>query len=340
MGSSSIEWTDFTLNPGIYGCSKFGVGCLNCYAIPTAEGIERKAHGDTPYAGVSDGQDWIAPVRTAPVEEAIRRILSVATAWDGSIRKVFVTSMADFLHESIPLDWIVSCILAMALKTRHIWQVLTKRGHRWPEVAAAVVARLGAWPLNVWTGLSVAHQPDTRLIPYLLAVPGAVRFLSVEPLVGPVDLVAAGALGCTCDGDQCTGLCAFYRGRPAIRDNTRARIDWVIVGGESGPNARPMHPAWARSLRDQCVAAGVPFFFKQWGEWGPGDRRVHRGDARAISARDGRLGEPTFVSLPPKDGGAIYDIEYRGDMALISRIGKKAAGRLLDGREWSEVPHA
>lgn len=339
MGSSSIEWTDFSLNPGIFSCSRFGVGCDHCYAISVAEGIERKAHGDTPYAGVSDGQDWIAPVRVAPIDEAVKRILAVPKRRDGKPRKVFVTSMADFLHESIPLAWIVACIEAMSRKPDHIWQCLTKRGHRWPEVVAVVVARLGAWPANVWAGLSVAHQPDTRLIHHLLKVPAAVRFLSVEPLVGPVDLVAAGALGCTCDANQCTGLCAFYRGCPAIRDNTLARIDWVIVGGESGPNARPMHANWARSLRDQCIAAGVPYFFKQWGEWAPGEWRVHRGDARAISARDGRLGEPTFVSLPPKDGGAINDIEYRDDMAMISRVGKKAAGRLLDGREWSEVPN-
>lgn len=236
MGSSAISWTDHTLNPGIYGCSRFGVGCDHCYAIEAAKGIERKTHGDTLYAGVSDGKDWIAPVRIVPATEAAKRILAVPKRRDGQKRKVFVTSMADFLHESIPLEWIVECIVAMASKPLHIWQVLTKRGHRWPAVAAAVVARLGAWPRNVWAGLSVAHQPDTRLIRHLLEVPG-VRFLSCEPLIGPVELP----------------------------DAVLAGLDWVIVGGESQAGARPMDLAWARSLRDQCQTAGVWFFLKQLG---------------------------------------------------------------------------
>jgi protein gp37 len=281
VAETSIEWTDFTLNPGIYGCSKFGAGCDNCYAIGVAKGLEDKARGiaaknpdapPSPYAGVSDGTDWIGGVRVDPVEKAVARILAVPKARNGAPRRVFVTSMADFLHADVPFDWIVTCIEAMAGKPDHRWQVLTKRGQRWPDVVAAVVERLGFWPHNVWIGLSVAHQPDTRLIKHLasIRVP-AKRFLSIEPLVGPV----------------------------VLEPEHLAALDWIIVGGESGPNARPMHQEWVRSLRDQCQVAKVPFFFKQWGEWAP----------------------------DPISG-----------IGMI-RVGKKRAGRILDGREWSEVPN-
>ena len=313
MAETSIEWTDWTLNPGIYGCDKYGAGCLNCYATLVAKGLEDKARGiaaknpdapPSPYAGVSDGTDWIGGVRVDPVEKAVARILAVPKARNGAPRRVFVTSMADFLHADVPFDWIVTCIEAMAGKPDHRWQVLTKRGQRWPEVSEAVVAKLGGWPRNVWAGLSVAHQPDTRLIPYLLAVPDAVRFLSVEPLVGRVDLTHLDVESCPIS-EKLSPIGAFWINALSGRNTDMGRlcpdvprISWVICGGESGPNARPMHQEWVRSLRDQCVAAGVPFFFKQWGEWAP----------------------------DPISG-----------IGMI-RVGKKRAGRILDGREWSEVP--
>lgn len=274
MAETSIEWTDFSLNPGIYGCTRFGAGCDNCYAIGVAKGLADKARGlgrPTGYEGVSDGTDWTGPVRIDPIEKAVARIMAVPKARNGEPRRVFVTSMADFLHETIPLDWIASCIQAMAAKPDHRWQVLTKRGQRWPEVADAVVAKLGSWPRNVWAGLSVAHQPDTRLIPYLLAVPDAVRFLSVEPLVGPVDLTHLDVESCPISA-KLSPVGAYQINALSGQNTDMGRpcpdvpsIAWVIVGGESGPNARPMDLAWVRSLRDHASQAGVPCFVKQLG---------------------------------------------------------------------------
>jgi protein gp37 len=227
----------------------------------------------------------------------------------------------------------------MALAPQHSFQVLTKR----PERARAYLdrpdARRGAgtsasllsatgryshpdidltkWPLpNVWLGTSVEDQAtaDAR-IPHLLATPAAVRFISAEPLLGTVDLTNAlyfGPGGITMRG---------YLKNPAEPDDFHyhaPKLDWVIVGGESGPGARPMHPDWARSLRDQCRAAGVAFHFKQWGEWIP----------------------TTFDNYPIEEQESD---EIEGRLAVILglpmyRIGKGAAGRILDGRTWDEVP--
>lgn len=347
MAETSIEWTDFSLNPGIYGCSRFGAGCDNCYAIPTAKGLEDKARGiaaknpdapPSPYAGVSDGTDWTGPVRIDPIEKAVARILAVPKARNGKPRRVFVTSMADFLHADVPLDWIVACIEAMAQKPDHRWQVLTKRGQRWPEVSDAVVAKRGGWPRNVWAGLSVAHQPDTVLIKHLIRVPAKVLFLSIEPLVGPVRLDQVGALAG-----------AF----PECRDATR-RL-WVIVGGESGPNARPMHPNWARSLRDQCQLAEVPFFFKQWGAHGPSAVNLTTGlpALRQFDTYGQWVGEAS-TWINERKGDICVDTKGRiltcgadfmrardegaFPVAVLRPQNKSAAGRILDGREWSEVP--
>lgn len=187
---------------------------------------------------------------------------------------------------------------------------------------------------HVWLGVSVEDQKaaDER-IPHLLATPAAVRFVSVEPLLGPVDL--------RCiqherefEVDALTGDHGVYR---PLRGRSGRKLDWVIVGGESGPGARPMHPDWVRSIRDQCQEAGVPFFFKQWGEWQIGSGRNPANDR--VLCNDGML---LGVSL----SDVSYDVRSNWPnfrSTVVSRVGKKEAGRLLDGREWNEypeVPHA
>lgn len=217
------------------------------------------------------------------------------------------------------------------------------------------------WPLpNVWIGTSISDQASAdAMIPHLLATPAAVRFVSAEPLLGPVSLCVTAS-----DGRDISALIGVWSGGPEDDPDDfeevcgrTGKIDLVIVGGESGPGARPMHPDWARSLRDQCNAAGVAFFFKQWGEWGPGSYNMATGQAvfRAF---------PNFQTWVNKastwvNGGACFDAQGRRckvgadfmrardegtfPVTIIHHVGKKAAGRTLDGREWNEmpeVPHA
>lgn len=242
--------------------------------------------------------------------------------------------MSDLFHENAPDEWIDQAFAVMALCPQHTFQALTKRPKRmldWvrknstggrifhlasqidPKKYGAVS---GSWPLpNVWLGVSVEHQEaaDAR-IPLLLQTPAAVRFVSAEPLLGRVDLHLP---------DQ-----EAYPLK--MRPVAIQRIHWVICGGESGPGARPMHPDWARSLRDQCRAANVPFFFKQWGEWLPEGIEVGWKDV----GRPPRNAEHLWIA---EDGTQHTGLIGSNDVRTW-RVGKKAAGALLDGREWRQFP--
>ncbi len=206
-------------------------------------------------------------------------------------------------------------------------------GWRDPLSIGAVLAHFGGkapgWPSHVWLGTTAENQEmANKRIPELLRIPARVRFLSMEPLLGEVDLAKAYEVSRANGGTFAYPL--------EVNEGGYSKIDWVIVGGESGKNARPMHPRWARKVRDQCVAAGVPFFFKQWGEWAPNPGIAHKledvalwnpkDDNRWIYLRD----------LEP-DRRENWDEHHSGDVRMY-RIGKKNAGRLLDGREWNEVP--
>ena len=343
--NTSIEWTDSTWNP-IIGCSRVSEGCRHCYA----EGIAaRFVNTSGPYSGltriVNGHPQWTGKIsETKQLLDPLR--------WRKP-RRIFVNSMSDLFHENVTDEMRDRIFAVMALCPQHTFQVLTKRPERmqkyltgapWGqiEVAAQEISErycelidVDSVPLpNVWLGVSVENQPtaDER-IPLLLQTPAAKRFISAEPLLGPVMLprkvflprlihgdfpighnlsvkgerVALfnphGALAVRAQGGQMLGI------KPGEFEDCGVGIDWVIVGGESGPGARPMHPDWARSLRDQCQAAGVPFFFKQWGEWLP-------------SMQDGTPG---------------YNQEINCSDRPV-RVGKKAAGALLDGCEWREFP--
>jgi protein gp37 len=211
--STSIEWTDATWNP-VTGCSKVSPGCAHCYAERMATRLH--AMGQRNYI---DGFS----VRIHP------HMLDVPTRWR-TPRHVFVNSMGDLFHNDVPFAFIELVFEVMQETPQHTFQLLTKRADRLAELANDL-----RWPSNVWMGVTVEDNQRLSRIDRLRAVPAAVRFLSVEPLLGPLP-----------------GL--------SLRD-----IDWVIVGGESGPGARPMDAAWVRGVRDACLAAAVPFFFKQWG---------------------------------------------------------------------------
>ena len=344
---TTIEWTDATWNP-ITGCSVMSPGCTNCYAMRLAG--TRLQH-DPSRAGLARatkaGPVWTGEVRFN------EQWLDQPLRWRRP-RRIFVCAHGDLFHEAVPDVWIDRVLAVMALAPQHSFQVLTKRPERMRDYLAHIQAefdaspddlneRFGAhcaqlsgdpcaagwfedhvnWPLpNVWLGVSVEDQlrADER-IPILLDTPAAVRWVSAEPLLGPVDLYGGDPdprLGGVIAGEGLS-LVQWWRHDDPRGAPLRPGVDWVVAGGESGPGARPMHPDWARSLRDQCAAAGVPFLFKQWGEWAElrGPHGIPRGHC-----------EP---------GGAYFAWD---DGVVSERVGKKAAGRLLDGELHDAWPEA
>jgi protein gp37 len=376
---TGIEWTDATWNP-IRGCSRVSEGCRFCYAETVANRF--KGEGQ-PYAGlIAKGGQWNGAIKFVP------EMLEKPLQWTKP-RRIFVNSMSDLFHESVPDEVIDRIVAVMAMAAWHTFQVLTKRPERMRDYFAALTydriiescrgadgvsviqrrtmqaiehhfgwwpdsplrfRRVGPLPLpNVWLGVSVEDQKaaDER-IPLLLQTPAAVRWISAEPLLGPVKLPAL------CD----FSACGDHSNKPCDNVTCPARtLDWVVVGGESGPHARPMHPQWARDLRDQCAAAGVPFLMKQWGEWRPicqgdGDWYQHLYRSRRV-AKDGEdqdsLDESwgrdcTVAELCLRNDGEHVGITEQGAWAAGTapvhafKVGKKAAGRLLDGVQHDGYP--
>lgn len=211
--SSSIEWTDATWNP-VTGCTKISAGCKHCYAERMAKRL--RAMGVVRYAN-----GFALTLQ--------RDVLDVPRRWRKP-QMVFVNSMSDLFHRDVPLHFVKDVFRVMNECPMHTFQVLTKR----PELAAAVAQQL-TWTHNIWMGTSVENMLVAHRVESLRQIPAQIRFLSLEPLIGPI---------------------------PKLKLHG---IDWVIVGGESGPGARPMHQSWVEQIRDRCLANGVPFFFKQWG---------------------------------------------------------------------------
>jgi protein gp37 len=323
---SAIEWTDATWNP-LRGCSRVSAGCQHCYAERVAA---RFGGPGMPYEGlIHPGTGgWNGKVKLIP------EILDQPLHWKKP-RMIFVNSMSDLFHESVPFEWIDRIWGVMSMAPRHTFQILTKRPERMLEVLPNLAARHrppdgSNWPLpNVWLGVSVENQAtaDER-IPLLLQCPAAVRWLSCEPLIGRVDL-------CEHMGMWWNQTMRCFEGTGSRINASHfmgeQRIGWVVAGGESGPGARPMHPDWARSLRDQCASAGVPFFFKQWGEHSMAyDRDRDDPDFRKCSEWDRKPGR--WVNLAGGHG-------FHGDRVHYAhRVGKKAAGRQLDGVEHNAYP--
>jgi len=211
--NSKIEWTESTWNP-VTGCSKISVGCRNCYAERMA--LRLKAAGSPNY--VNGFRVTLHP-----------HILKIPLHWKQP-RIIFVNSMSDLFHNNVPFNFITKIFDVMRQASHHQFQALTKRSQRLLQLSPKL-----QWPQNVWMGVTVENADCSFRIDHLRQTPAAIKFVSFEPLLGPI---------------------------PNI--NLKG-IDWVIVGGESGPGARPMNPAWAIDIRDQCLAADIPFFFKQWG---------------------------------------------------------------------------
>ena len=298
--ATKIEWAEETWNP-IIGCSKVSPGCNNCYAERMAVRLAhmeiwRKPDVNSEYYYPNvivpqKGSGWNGNTRF--VEPALHKPLK----WKKP-KTIFICSMGDLFHESVQFEWI-SKVFSITQKCKHhTFLVLTKR----PERMLEYFIHMGIkYPyLNVWLGVTAENkeQADKR-IPILLQIPAAKRFVSIEPMLSKIDiseyLKVINESGFNDYGGPFSG---------------RDKLDWVICGGESGPGARPVHPDWVRSIRDQCRAVDTPFMFKQWGEW-------HETDL-----------DPN----PPKQrhlwpGGK-----------LMARYGKKAAGRELDGQIWNQTP--
>lgn len=254
-GKTNIEWATHQWNP-IVGCSVVSPGCTNCYAMRMAGTRLRETEAYRNLTADSkSGPVWTGAVRL--LEERLDDPLRWRKPKDGSRLRVFVNSMGDLFHDHVQHSWAVSVFQAMIDAPQHDFLVLTKRAHNMRSFVRFCLPPklLDRWPpTNVWLGVSVEDQAraDDR-IPVLIDTPASIRFVSYEPALGPVDF--GRWLACR----KSTGLAEW------VSDGDRNAIDWVIVGGESGPRARPFDLKWARQAIDQCRAAGVPCFVKQIG---------------------------------------------------------------------------
>ena len=293
MGKTFIEWAHSVWNP-ITGCTKVSEGCRNCYA----ERMAKRLKGRFGYPAED-------PFRVTLHHDKLDKPLQ----WKKP-RRIFVCSMGDLFHKDVSFDNILRLLLVIRSTPRHTYIILTKRPERmklffneWfsgAEALADCSLKIKGIPKNIWLGVSVEDQKtaDER-IPILLQIPAAVRFVSIEPMLGPVDIV---------------NQVAFRKFQEWLKGNTQYPLDWIICGGESGPGARPMHPDWVRSIRDQCKEARVKFFFKQWGKWIPEFQW-----------------SKIPLNLKGKKTVRLGNIGFWG-------VGKKQAGRLMDGKLHDEYP--
>lgn len=325
MGDKTgIEWTDATWNP-VTGCVKVSQGCKFCYAKrewPRLAGNKKSI-----YAGRK-----FEDVRVHP--ERLKQPLLWARP-----RRIFVNSMSDLFQEGVPFDFIDQCFGVMSVCGQHTFQILTKRperaveyfrtnpGERQAAWFTCAVAQLlenkattedgavevharknvpGYPPRNVWIGTSVEDQESADLrVPQLLDVPGRVRFLSIEPLLGPIDF----------GGDRW-----INHRDPRMHERPIERVDWIIVGGESGGSGRPMASEWVRTIRDQAAAFEIPFFFKQWGEWAPPAQVPDSDKMLVLHTGDVGVGN--------------------GSREVVFKFGTRRTGRLLDGQLHDAMPPA
>lgn len=312
MSQTKIEWADAVWNP-VTGCTPVSEGCANCYARRFAQRMRGRF-------GYPKDDPFRVKLHRRRLEEPLR--------WRKPMR-IFVCSMGDLFHPDVPADFICHVYHVMKEAKQHTFIVLTKRPER---IVPVLYWEKGGFYLgggdyipNVWHLTSVENQEAAnRRIPALLELRKAsngwpVLGVSVEPMLGPVDLLGPTLCAypyksrCNPAGCEDWGMC---RGEE-LKQSWLYHLNWVIVGGETGPNARPIHPDWVRSLRDHCQAAGVPFFFKQWGEW-----------------QFTKLTEP--LDVRNKETG---DFEtWPAGKEVFRRVGRKVAGRLLDGRVWDEYP--
>lgn len=321
MGKTKIEWCDYTFNPWI-GCSKVSPGCENCYAENLMDDrFGRVKWGPNGTRKKTSEANWKKPLMWNRKAEA-----------EGNRYKVFCASLADIFENRPELSQWRMELFSLIEETSFLdWLILTKR----PENVYKMVDELwweqtrggefSDFPENLWMGVSVENQEQANIrIPQLLKIPAKVRFLSCEPLLEELSLTAI----CS-DGPSAIYNKVYFSALSDYGIFFPQKVDWVIVGGESGHNARPMHPDWVRSIRDQCVDAGVPFLFKQWGAWKPiNTGGVHYGDI--CLSTDG------FMDTV---GNHYVCFANESEGTIMRQVGKLKAGRELDGVEWNQFPN-
>lgn len=293
MSATKIEWADRVWNP-ITGCTPVSAGCKNCYAEQYANRFWKgRKFGDVKF----HFERFSQPCYWKPC-------------------RIFVNSMGDIFHPNVDTESIDHILHIISICHRHTFIVLTKRPELMQEKLyggnGARVLGGGDYLPNLWLGVSVENQETAdKRIPELLKIPAAKRVVSYEPALGAVNFRPF-------DDFSDTGHGRRWLGKSSNAANSQG-IDWLIAGGETGPGARPSHPDWFRSARDQCVAAGVSFFFKQWGEYVDIDDAIKR------------------LNYNPY-GNELKKIFIKGHSLPLVRVGKRLAGRLLDGKEWNQIP--
>jgi protein gp37 len=380
---SKIEWTDATWNV-TSGCTKCSPGCNNCYALRDSWRMANNPNPkiQTPFLGTVEKVYGNGELRWTGKINLNYDKLKQPIMWVKS-RNIFVNSLSDLFHPDVPFDYIDKVIGVMAVSQPHTFQVVTKRldraltymnGVNAERIAEAMrdvtpwgdpdkkyqwmVNRINtAWPLpNVWFLATCCNQEEAeRNIGTLLQIPAAIRGVSIEPMLGSIDLVELNILKEDAPLLRYNALkgeahFSFGDGGDAVFDKNcddkplaRGKLDWVICGGETGKNARPMNPKWGRDLRDQCKGANIPFFFKSWGEFVPHTinqiaHKEHAGQMvpyTTVSSTDRKwLGKTRYWCIP-------FDAndDYR-DIDVMERVGKKAAGHLIDSEEWRQFPEA
>lgn len=309
---TKIEWADITINP-IVGCSHCSPGCDHCYAERFAARLARNPKTAAKYAGIVDKHGkWTGKIS----EEG----WGCFDTLPYTPKRVFLGSMTDVFHENVPESTISDIFYNIEyMWEQHTFLLLTKR----PQNAKKFI-EMYPLPKNVWLGVTVCNQQEAdEKIPILLQTPAAKRFVSLEPLLGQVDLTRYLEMEeRRYQGDDVSGFIDYT-----------PLLHWVICGGETGPGARPMHPIWVRSLLNQCQKTGTPFFFKGWGDWLPCTELPDDFDISRYPAGD--IGTDGIFIPPP-----VYEIPLRNNVRSEDtfHVGKKCAGRLLKGREWNEVP--
>lgn len=300
--ATKIEWCDETWNP-VIGCSKISEGCDNCYAEIMANRLKKMLHETNTFASRAYDDVTTGEGKWNGLTRFVNSSLVKPLHWKRP-RKIFVCSMGDLFHESVLWIWIERILGIIEKTPRHTYMILTKR----PLNMLEFFEDRGKVPDNLWLGVSVEKQKYVERVKYLVQIDAKVRFVSLEPLLSDVELYPwlEGLVG---PSESMLG--DWVRG-----------VNWVILGGESGSKARPMHPDWVNGIRIKCKANNIPFFFKQWGGYMPIDA------ANAM--------EKDEIVLEP-DGRQMIISTHR-DAMVMKKVGKKDAGCLIDGVEYKEFP--